>query len=266
MDKKAEYAEMLEIPVSTSTITYKPAKEKKKRRTEKGEDAKEKLLKKINETLEESPSAEDNTESKEVAEETCSDNIEKAEEFSEVTIGKRKTEQTKTEKKLSGIGVIGAQLAIIAALVAVIVVSNIFWADSGINRLMRTVFSAAENTSQIPGYDEFDIDLSDIGAAIDLQEGVMTYNYSGSVYSPLSGTVSQVTKEADKYAIEIAHNAKFKTVISGIDYAYCSVGDTVYPTVPIGYLTDDKVSICFYGEDGLVTDYEIRENKVVWEV
>ena len=55
MNEKLEYAEMLEIPVNTCNITYKPSKNKNKKKLVKLEEAKEKLLKKINNNVEKEP-------------------------------------------------------------------------------------------------------------------------------------------------------------------------------------------------------------------
>ena len=68
---------------------------------------------------------------------------------------------------------------------------------------------------------------------------------------------------------EITHSTKFKTVISGIDYAYQELGSVVYGNIPLGYSLGENVELCFYGEDGqLITSYTVDNDTdtVIWEV
>ena len=90
------------------------------------------------------------------------------------------------------------------------------------------------------------------------------------MYSPCDGEITALTQGEDgKYTFEITHSAKFKTVISGVDYAYQELGSSVYGKIPLGYSLGENVELCFYGENGeLITSYTVdnETDQVIWEV
>jgi hypothetical protein len=79
--------------------------------------------------------------------------------------------------------------------------------------------------------------------------------------------VSAITQTEDgKYTIEITHSVNFKSVISGIDYAYAGLEQKVYGNIPVGYVTE-SLTACFKNQDGaVISDYQIVDGVVVWAV
>ena len=64
--------------------------------------------------------------------------------------------------------------------------------------------------------------------------------------------------------MEIMHSEKFLSHITGLDMVYSQVGDSVYCTIPVGYV-DDVVSMCFKDSEGeVISDFQLVDNSVVW--
>ena len=275
MNEKLQYASMLEIPVSTCNVTFKPAKKRRFGRKKKvdPEAVKEQLLNKIN--AEEQAVAEENSVEEVdtnvdgltdgVKEETVSEQIEDS-------VSTEYTAEVRPLKKQRGkfkISVIGVQLAIIGVLLATIFLTNALYTDSGINVFLRGVFGTDKSVSVDDRiYADFSpvINLDD-GSSVVLENGVMTFSGSGSVYSPCDGKVSAISKDENgKFTLEITHNSNFKSVLTGVDYAYAGLNDTVYHNIPVGYVTAGA-TMCFTGSDGsVISDYQIVDDTVVWAV
>lgn len=177
----------------------------------------------------------------------------------------------KKPKKKFRISAIGVELAVIGALVAVIFLTSAFYPQSGVNAFIKSVFGTKEVTETIDErtYDEFaPVITTAAGETLSVEDGAVVIGGKGSVYSPLGGVVKSVTADGNgRFNIEIAHSGKFSTIISGIDYAYAAVGDKVFGNIPVGYVKESGVKMCFTGENGAaITDYELSGNAVVWAV
>lgn len=287
MNEKLQYASMLEIPVNSCNITYTPEKKRKVKRKKPraDEDVKKELLDKVNGAGDNAERAADNSAMNETVSETAagavnaavavndslsgslSDRTENAAVYTEERAGKAK--RRKIRVKFNAITV---QLAIIGVLIAAIFATNAVFKNSAINTFMRSIFSADDKTAQVQTdgrtYGEFKPVISFAGAETPvIEDGVMTVAGKGSVYTPYDGTVSKVTVDgAGKYSLEIAHSDNFKSVISGLDYAYAETGDKVFGNIPVGYAGDEGVKLCFLGaDDALITDYTLDGNAVVWK-
>jgi len=281
MNEKLQYAEMLEIPQSTVNITYKRVKPKKfafkRKKKQTDEEIKNSLLEKVNsETLGENsdPVAEtfmsaETTEDvalqteEPTAEEGAGVNEEVYENpDSTVTIRPKKAKRRgKVNFKFN---VITAQLVIIGALIATIFLTNALVPGSGINTFLQGVFGTNQQTTAV-SYEDYSpsVPVKDV-SGISVENGVMTLSGEGSVYPPCDGKVTSVTETNGKYDIVVEHSEKFKTVFSGVDFAYVSAGESVYKTIPVGYMKGENVSVCFYDGDSMITDYTVSENTVVW--
>ena len=264
MNEKLQYAEMLEIPQSTCNITYKRAKKKRfSRRKKTDEEVKNELLEKVNSIAEESEeelSAKEIAESPENLEEY--ENATENEEIPTVTIRKEK----KRKAVIGGFSLVTFQFILIGALIATIFLTNALVPNSGINTFFKNVFST-QKAPVIEKFSDFTPVLTVSSSEnVSLDGGVMTISGEGSLYSPCDGTVTAVTQENGKYNIEIMHSEKFKTVFSGLDFAYVINGESVYKTIPVGYSKGEEVSMCFYDGKEMITDYTLNENTVVWAV
>ena len=283
MNEKLQYATMLEIPVNTANVTYKPAKRRRggKRKIKNPDAVKEELLLKVNsdlaettsesptetlsETLSETAPAAFNGDIYEVnseSAETADIPVDNAAEYSSASVHK------KAKKPLFKFTAVTAEIVAVVALLAVIFLTNAFYADSAINVFMRKVFSpsAATETVHEKTYDEF-APVINFNGETALSDGVITCFGSGSVYAPADGTVSSVIQEENgTYTVNIAHSAVFSTTLSGLSYAYLGIGDKVYGNIPVGYVSAGAFTACFNSGDALITDYTLENNAVLWAV
>lgn len=283
MNEKQSYAKMLEIPVSTTNITYKPSKKRKKKATL--EKVKETLLAKINAKTEKdelSPVLEvdkqveqettavveektvEQTEEVAVTEEELNGAVE-LEENSGETSAESDVSITTVKKKKFKLDIVSVQVAVIVVLIGFIALSSYFVKDSGINVFLSHVFGTSQ-TQEIKDYSDFSPEI--FGSVnVTLNDGVMTMHGEGSIYSPCEGVVSAVEVGQDgKYNLTVTHSETFVTTISGLDYAYCEVGTTVYKKIPLGFSEGDRVSVCFFSEGELLQDYILDGSNVVWQV
>jgi len=154
----------------------------------------------------------------------------------------------------------------VVAVFAIAVTSSIFLAERfSIPTLFSGLFNDSETVSLV--YSDFDATVPCLTSGeVSLTDGVMTVTGKGAVYSTANGTVSDIVKSEDgKYSMTIMHGENFKTVISGLDYTFSSVGDSVYKTVPVGqFMGDGNYTVSMYSESGLITDYSLDGESIVW--
>lgn len=267
MNEKLQYAEMLNIPVNTSTITYKPQRKnlfKKKKDTEK---VKEELIAKVNADAMVSEEKKEDIKDRSVAAEQVvidDEPIIVPENYTPTTSvvkGKRRREIK--------VNVIGIELAVIGVLAAIICLTSALVPTSGINVFFKEVFSSppAETVDERT-YGDFSAILPVSSSNLTVENGIMTISGNSTVYSPCDGKITELTfnKETEKYDIVITHNDNFKTVIKGVDYAYSEVGGSVFSNIPVGYVKE-SATLCFTdGENAVITDYGIADGSVVWAV
>lgn len=263
MNEKLQYASMLEIPVSTCSVTVKEVKKKSRRKKKVNPDlVKEQLISKVNSVQEEQ--ALDVESAKEL------DTVQVEEEQAPLTQSVM-VNSVKPPKKRSKLSIIGAQFMIIGVLIATIFLTNAFYPESGINVFMREVFGSGSEVESVDErlYGEFSPVIAlDEGTSVSVKDGIMNITGESSVYSPCDGTVQSVTKEADgTFSIEILHSANFSTRLYGLEHVYVLDGTEVFFNIPVGYSSEGGASMCFYGEEGeVISDYQIVDNSVVWGV
>lgn len=265
MNEKLQYATMLEIPVNTANITYKPKKNRRKaKRKDKSPEAiKEELLLKVNSETEQADAVE--TETAEITEnaEAVAETGENVDASEPVSASVHK----KTKKPFFKFSAVTAEIVAIFALIATIFLTNAFYSDSAINVFMRKVFSpTVTETVAEKTYDKFS-PVMNFNGDMTVENGIISCTGSGAVYSPCEGKVSSVVKEEDgTYTMNIAHSGVFSSKISGLSYAYLDEGDSVYGNIPVGYVKGDGFTMCFNSEDALITGYTIENNAVLWAV
>lgn len=292
-----EYAEMLEIPVRTCTVTKKSKAKTAGRRKTKNATIKEKVVDKVNETLSEENGAEiaqpvatetTVTEPPVTATDAVGENPAVEQEKTENAVNGAVIAETEnkgedarpnsaddfektvavTHKKKRRITLVGIETVAIVALVLFIVMTNLVMANSGINTLLKMmngtyVSAPAENDSV---YSVFKAVTPVSSDKMSVKDGVITVNKSGSIYSPCDGTVTAIEKTDGKLSVEITHSKNFKTVINGMDYVYGNVGDKVYSNFPVGYLDKNTVTVSLYDKGALITGYTVSGNNIVWAV
>lgn len=224
-----EYCKMLEIPVNSCDVVIKNSKRKKK-------DVVNKVIKKVN---------------------LDSEKLEQSK-----TPPATQTKSVIKKQVDSKLDVISVQVVAIFALVVGIVLTNIFWEDSGMNNLLKQVFNTQAVTQNDAVYTSFDAVSPSKTNDVILENGVMKVS-SGAIYSPCDGIVESVTSEDGVYTLTIKHSDSFSTVISGLSLCYASVNDTVYSTVPIGY-SESEMSVCMFNSDAILTSFTLNGNDIVW--
>ena len=134
---------------------------------------------------------------------------------------------------------------------------------------MKSVFGSGSSQAVVDEreFDEFSPVIMTAGS-VELNEGVITFGGKGSVYAPCDGTVSSVVvAENGLYTIEITHSENFKTIFSGLEFAYAGQGDSVFGNIPVGYMDGDGATMCFTdGSGAIISDYQLIDNSVVWAV
>lgn len=234
-----EYAEMLGLTVSSCDLTVKPAKKRRKK------DVKEDLIAKVNEDS--------------VREEFAQpDKTQEVENFEDVT-------PKKTSKKFFKLDVLQIQGIAIFALIVTILLTNIFWENSGINRLFNSVFASEVENVDSRNYLSFNAKSPSNEMEVSLTDGVMTFSGKGALYPVCDGEVTSVVLEDGKYTLTISHSDMFKTVISGADFVYTEKGEDVFGYIPVCYISGGSASVYMYDEDVLLTNYIVEDGAIIWE-
>ena len=247
---------MIELPVSTCEMVVAP---KKKRRI-----FKEKLIKKVNKKAE----ARQETEQAPVESQTeFSSPSEQTEEIDlkPSVIIEKSDKKSGEQKRRFKFDLIAAEVIAIFVLVVAILLTNIFWEDSGINTMIKSVFGTKTETA-VDTRTAKDLAVSSPSASsmVTTDEGVMTFCGKAAVYPPASGKVVSVVKNENGYTLEIAHSDVFMTIISGADAVYVKEGDGVYVNIPVAY-AKEGTAVAMYDGDTLVKDYVLDNGKIVWQ-
>lgn len=161
--------------------------------------------------------------------------------------------------------IVAAQVAVIAVLALTILLTSIFWADSGISTLVSNVFAGGEELPEDVAYTQFSASAPVRTDSIALEEGVMTVSKEGSIYPVCDGKITNVAENAGKLDIYIEYSPSFTAVISGATYAYYAPGDSVYSTLPVCYSSEQSTKIYLYSNGKLLTDYVIDNGKIIWQ-
>ena len=174
------------------------------------------------------------------------------------------------KKKLSfKFTAISVQVVIIGVLLATIFLTNALNANSGINTFFKSVFGGEQvSTVDARVYSDFvpTLNYDDNSLMLDAQ-GVITIEGVGSIYSAVNGKVKsiQYDEQTSKYTVEVSHSDTFTSVYTGLDYVYAEVGAEVFSNLPLGY-TENSVDLCFYSADSVITDYTLIDDQIVWAV
>lgn len=272
MNEKLQYASMLEMPLSTANVTVKPQKKRKARtKTVNSDSVKNQLISKVNQEVEQDLDffVDNNSTETEFIELACTE--QDCFEQNEFSLSESSITHSsiKPKKKLSfKFSLLGVQLVIIGVLLSVIFLTSALNSNSGINVFFKNVFGTNQGAvADAREYDDFSPVFSFEDSEYMLEDGVVTLYGKGSVYSSCDGKISSIVKaENGKFTIEVEHSKNFKTVFAGLDYVYGSVGDVVYSNIPVGYWINEA-QMCFTNADGgVISNYQIIDNSVVWAV
>lgn len=245
----SEYLEMIELPVSTCEMVT-PQKKKKF--------FKGKLIRNVNRKVEE----EKQNEKANVEEKV--EKIETVEPIETVKV-KTKTERKFLKPKFK-LDIIGVEVIAIFVLVVSILLTNIFWEDSGINTMIKNVFG----TNQEVQVDDrqntaFACVTPTKNSEITVENGIMNIGKRNAIYPPYEGTVTKVEEKDGLYTVTIAHSDVFYSIISGAEFVYCQVGEKVYNNIPVAYSSETDSQVAMYNNSEIVKNFTIDNGNIVWQ-
>lgn len=230
-----EYAEMLGMEVSSCDVYVKPKKTRKKK------ELKDDVIKKVNEP-----------------------------EVANAVFGEFGTDipvrSNGEKKKKFRFDVVYAEGVAVFLLAVTILLTNIFWENSGMNRLFKSAFGDGQTVQTDTRTNvNFNAQSPSGEMEVTLDKGVMVFSGKGSLYPVCDGKVASVVEEDGKYTITLKHSDVFKTVISGVDFVYADQGDDVFKYVPVCYVNGGDAKVSMYNKDVLVTNYAVEGGSIVWE-
>ena len=301
MNEEIEYAEMLEIPVSTVSVVKKKRTRKRKEETPapaplasastEARDLKESLIEKVNDKRFDTPD-DLSMDAHEFAESVNSDGNIDFGEFPErvdtvrlydddgldgalypreIPLGEWQDREEPRAKKAVRI-LLGAEFAVACALCGAIFLTNVFMPTSAINTFFRALESG-KSTAQRDSRTYADFTLSSVvndyaDTELNLSPtGVLSFTDACCVYPAADGKVGEITQNADgSYLVKITHSDSFSGVISGLSTVYYAVGDEVKARVPVGYTDGEtQVQVTMYSSGQLLSCFEVTdENCLAW--
>ena len=250
MSENIDYAEMLEIPVSTLNVTKKRSRKKRE-----PAELKEQVVESVNGRLD------------------TADEVAEGENITDYGESRAVRETALPRKRFLENGLLVAEFVAVCVLCAAIVLTNLFWENSAINTFFRglvqeeTPVAAQDDRT----YSELTLRsvVSDNSVVCTADEnGVLSFTGECSVYAPCNGTVQKVFEGENGYSVEIEHTTSFSTVIAGLTNVYVAAGDTAFSTLPVGYSAGETpVTVSMYDSGTLITSYTVGENNdIVWSV
>ena len=243
MDQQLEYAQMLEVPVSTVSVVIKKPFFNMKAKGE--DDLKEQVVDSVNERMGDSVYPEDLT-----------------------VPPKQETKSAFAATLADRSGrVLVIEVAAACLLAIGIFLTNVFMPGSAINSFIAGI--SAEQPVEA-SYTEFELfpvisELSDAEVSVS-ESGVITFTGEGAVYPVADGTIASVTTLSDgTYSAEVAHTSVFRSIVSGLTDVYYSVGDRVAGNIPVGYSDGGaQISVTMYNDGELLDCYTLSGALPVW--
>lgn len=253
MNEELDYAEMLEIPVSTVNVVKKKSIFKRREKAqakaeaeEAGENLKDQVVESVNGRMGAYVFAED-----------LSDPV--------------KPEKQKAEKAVKTAGKDKAKIILLTETLAVglialaIFVTNVFMPHSAINNFIT---SFSKTASVEPAYTELKLApvTNSQDANLTLSEsGVLSFTATGSVYPICKGTVSKVYESEGIYTLEIEHTSTFTSVVTGLSNVFSAEGTDVVTNIPVGYSDGSRaVQVSMYDNGTLLNCYTLSGEVPVW--
>ena len=250
MNQELDYAEMLEIPVSTVNVVKKKSifrnKFKKAQPQPQEENLKELVVDSVNER---------------VGAFTYTEDLSEPPAIEEVRPVRAKSDK--------GSKIIITELVAVCVLAVAIFLTNVFMPTSVINTFISSLATRQPDAVE-PTYSELKLspvvsELSDADVTM-TDSGVICFTAKSSVYPVCSGTVSSITQNDGLYTVQIKHTSSFSSVITGLSDVYAAAGTKVQSNIPFAYSNgDNEVRVSMYDGDTLLNCYSLSDNEVpVW--
>lgn len=248
MNQELDYAEMLEIPVSTVNVVkkksvFKKKNAKKEQPAYEEADLKELVVDSVNERVGAYVYAEDLTEPPKPVKPVRPEN------------GK-------------GSKIIMTELIAVCLLAAAIFITNIFMPTSVINTFIGSLTDSKTPAAE-PTYSQIKLssvvsELADADVTM-TDGGVICFTGKSSVYPVCEGTVSSITQENGLYTVQIAHTSSFSSVITGLSEVYSAKGTKVKANIPFAYSDgENEVRVSMYDGETLLNCYTLSGEVPVW--
>lgn len=280
MNEGLEYAQMLEIPVSTVNVVKRRSLFARKQKPV--DDLKHKVMESVNERVNGVSAPVDAigeitadagvTPSAELGEDvesgfanagygvygnTENNGYVRAEDI---------TAPVKPKKASSGSKILIAEAVAACLIASGIFLTNVFLPNTVINAFMGSLTQVKEKEV---GYNQIKLtsvlsELSDAEIAV-TDEGVIYFTEKATVYPVCDGAVQSVTLDDGLYTVKIAHTSTFSSVITGLDTVYASVGEKVKSNLPFAYSKgENEVRVSMYDGNTLLNCYTLSGAVPVW--
>ena len=237
-----EYAQMLEIPVSTVNVVKRRSLFGRRRGQE---DLKDEVIQSVNGRVGGMSDADSPT----------------------FTYAEDLSEPVAPQKKKDRLGAIIICEAVAACLIAAgIFLCNIFIPNTAINTFVGNL-TAIE--SKETSYKEFTL-TSPVSQTSDATvlvtaEGVLHFIDKTSVYPLCDGEVASISQTDGIYTVKIEHTSSFCSVVTGLDTVYAQVGEQVKGNLPFAYSNgENEVRISMYDGQTLLNCYTLAGAVPVW--
>lgn len=253
MEQGLEYAQMLEIPVSTVSVVKK--KSLFARRAKPADDLKDRVVESVNERMGGEPYSADG-----YAYGALSNGYVETEDL---------TAPVKPKKKLGVAGkILIAETAAACLLAAGIFLTNVFVPNTAINTFVGGL-TAVKTSNKEAAYNQIKLtsvvsDISEADVAV-TDDGVIHFTQKCSVYPVCDGEVASVTENEGLYTVKIAHTSKFTSVITGLDTVYAAEGEEVKSNLPFAYSKgENEVRVSMYDGNTQLKCYTLSGAVPVW--
>lgn len=247
--QELDYAEMLEIPVSTVTVTKKKSFFRRKEQSPR-DDLKERVVDSVNERVNERTGA-----------------YVEAENLTDQPPAKTSKALRFGRDRESVI--LFSEIAAVCLIAMAIFLTNILMPNSAINTFLSSIFNPVEETYE-PNYTDFTLSsvvssFSDADIYIS-DDGILTFTEKGTVYPVCDGTLSSITEQNGTYVVKIAHTSTFCSVITGLTDVYSAKGDKVKANLPFAYSDgNSEVSVALYDGNTLIDGLTLSGIVPVWK-
>ena len=291
MNEEIEYAEMLEIPISTVNVVRKGRRNKKTSFSTPAyphseEPLKETVLANVNDRLREDVSTppsndmplEENLPQEGELDFDTPERIDTVRLYSshqgtslypsdyELT-GDKKERPTSKASRVA----LGVEFGLACALCGAIFLTNVFVPGSAVNTFFRALNTPTQTTATVRPYTDFTLgsvvsELSDAELTLS-PTGILSFTDECCVYPTADGVVSEITQNANGlYTLKVNYSDSFSGVFHGLDVVYYAVGDTVKTNVPVGYtMGETEVQVTMYSDGMLLSCFELTdENCLAW--
>lgn len=254
-----EYAQMLEIPVSTVNVVKKRSLFSRKSKPQ--EDLKDSVIGSVNRRMDE-----DNTAALQYASGSDAGGYVQTEDLTAFNKPRAKKVKQKESKGGTAGKIILAEAVAACLIAAGIFVTNIFVPNTAINAFMGNINKPATKEAN---YTDFKLtpvtsELSETAVSV-TPEGVIYFQGVTNVYPVCDGEIASITQNDGAYTVKIAHTSKFTSVVTGLDNVYYTVGDDLKGNLPFAH-TDGKkqVQVSMYDGENMLNCYTLSGVVPVW--